>query len=80
MFKILLVCFVGSRIGMGHLSRMLVLANTLRSTNVVIPEFLIFGDLVKKNELANFNIHNFPIEKKFVESIENIQEELILMQ
>ena len=61
---------------MGHLSRMLVLANTLRSTNVVIPEFLIFGDLVKKNELANFNIHNFPIEKKFVESIENIQEEL----
>lgn len=65
-----------SKIGMGHLSRMLVLANTLRSNNVVIPEFLIFGDLVKKNELANFNIHNFPIEKKFVESIENIQEEL----
>ena len=76
MSKILLVCFVSSTIGIGHLSRMLVLANKLKSTNAVIPEFLIFGDLVKKNELANFNIHNFPIEKKFVESIENIQEEL----
>ena len=67
---------MGSKIGMGHLSRMLVLANKLKSTNAVIPEFLIFGDLVKKNELANFNVHNFPIEKTFVESIENIVVEI----
>ena len=76
MSKILLVCCVSSMIGIGHISRMLVLANKLRSTNEVIPEFLIFGDLVKKNELNNFNVHNFPLEKNFVTSLENIVDEI----
>ena len=78
MSKILLVCCVSSMIGMGHISRMLVLANKLKSTNLVTPEFLIFGDLVKKNELTNFNVHNYSLEKNFVTSLENIVDEITL--
>ena len=63
---------------MGHISRMLVLANKLKSTNLVTPEFLIFGDLVKKNELTNFNVHNYSLEKNFVTSLENIVDEITL--
>ena len=73
-FRALLVCHVSSEIGIGHLSRLLALADTLRKDNNVIPEFLIFGDFIKKDELANFNVHNFSLTDDFVVTIENILE------
>lgn len=70
--SILLVCHVGPEIGIGHLSRLLALADTLRKDNNVIPEFLIFGDFIKKDSLANFNVHSFSLKDDFVVTIENI--------
>lgn len=69
---VLLVCYVSAEIGIGHLSRLLALAETLSKDNKVIPEFLIFGDLFKKNDLANFKVHSFSIKDDFVSTIENI--------
>ena len=51
MSKILLVCYVSPKIGLGHLSRLLALAQTLKKDKKIVPEFLIFGDLIKKDEL-----------------------------
>jgi spore coat polysaccharide biosynthesis predicted glycosyltransferase SpsG len=72
MSNILLVCYVDAEIGIGHLSRLLALAETLRKNNNVIPEFLIFGELIKKDELSNFNVHVFSLMDDFVVTIENI--------
>jgi spore coat polysaccharide biosynthesis predicted glycosyltransferase SpsG len=74
MQKTLLVCYVSSEIGIGHLSRLLALADTLKKDNKVIPEFLIFGNLIKKNELENFKVHNFSLDDDFVEIIKSILE------
>jgi spore coat polysaccharide biosynthesis predicted glycosyltransferase SpsG len=63
---------VGPEIGIGHLSRLLALADTLRKDNNVIPEFLIFGDFIKKDSLSNFNVHSFSLKDDFVVTIENI--------
>ena len=71
-FRALLVCHVSSEIGIGHLSRLLALAETLRKDNNVIPEFLIFGDLIKQDELADFNVYAFSLADDFVATIENI--------
>ena len=69
MNHVLLVCYVSSKIGIGHLSRLLALAETLRKDNKVIPEFLIFGDLVKKGDLEKFKVHSFSLEGDFVDTI-----------
>ena len=74
MTRVLLVCHVSAEIGIGHLSRLLALAETLRKDNNVIPEFLIFGDFIKKKELANFNVHAFSLTDDLVSTIENILE------
>ena len=72
MQKVLLVCHVAPDIGIGHLSRLLALANTLKKDNKVIPEFLIFGNLIKKNELDNFKVHNYSLENDFALIIDKI--------
>ncbi|QZP17867.1 hypothetical protein K6112_00470 [Methylophilales bacterium] len=72
MSKILLVCFLSPDIGIGHLSRLLVLADSLKKDRSIVSEFLIFGDLIKKNELATYNVHNFSLKKNFGSIIENI--------
>ena len=69
--RALLVCHIGSEIGIGHLSRLLALAETLRKDKKVIPEFLIFGDYIKKDDLANFNVHSFSFKDDFFSTVEN---------
>tara|TARA_B100000787_G_C16184663_1_gene293912 strand:+ start:1065 stop:2060 length:996 start_codon:yes stop_codon:yes gene_type:complete len=69
MNRVLLVCYVSSKIGIGHLSRLLALAETLKKDNQVIPEFMIFGDLIKKGELEKFKVHSFSLEDDFVDTI-----------
>ena len=75
MLKILLVCYVSSRIGLGHLSRLLALAQTLKKEKKVVPEFLIFGDLIKKDELEHFVVHNFSVENDFAQTIQGLLED-----
>ena len=70
--KILLICFVSPKIGVGHLSRLLALAQVFRKNNKLVPEFLIFGNLFKEKELSNFNVHHFSLEDDFKITIENI--------
>jgi spore coat polysaccharide biosynthesis predicted glycosyltransferase SpsG len=72
--RVLLVCHVSSEIGIGHLSRLLALAQELRKNSNVIPEFLIFGNVIKKDELANFKIHAFSLTDGFFSSVENVIE------
>ncbi len=74
MLKILLVCHIGPQIGIGHLSRLLALASTLKKNNYIIPEFLIFGDILKKKELDNFTVYNFTLNDNFTDIIEDIAE------
>ena len=73
-FRVLLICHVSSEIGIGHLSRLLALAQELRKDNNVIPEFLIFGEFFKKDELSNFNVHTFSLTDDFVATIKNTLE------
>ena len=74
MKKALLVCYVSSEIGIGHLSRLLALADTLKKDNKVTIDFLIFGDLIKKNELDKFKVHNFSLESDFIAIVNKIFE------
>ena len=74
MQKALLVCYVSSEIGIGHLSRLLALADNLKKDNKVILDFLIFGDLIKKNELEKFKVYNFSLDSDFVATINKIFE------
>ena len=72
MSKILLVCYVTPKIGLGHLSRLLALAQNLKKDKKVVPEFLIFGDLIKKDELDSFVTHNFSVENDFAQTIQGL--------
>ena len=74
MVKILLVCHVNYNIGIGHLSRLLVLANQLKKENKIIPEFLIFGELVKKEKLEGFKVYKNSSKDNFNNTIKNIIE------
>ena len=68
--RALLICHVGSEVGIGHLSRLLAVAETLRNDNKVIPEFLILGDVIRKDELARFKVHSFALVDDFVGSMD----------
>jgi spore coat polysaccharide biosynthesis predicted glycosyltransferase SpsG len=72
MDRVLLICHVGSKIGIGHLSRLLALAETLKKDKRVVPEFLIFGDCIKKNDLAKFKVNSFSLVDNFVDTINKI--------
>ena len=61
-FRILLVCHLSPAVGIGHLSRLLALAKNLKQNKEVYPEFLIFGDLFKQDELSNFDKQIYPID------------------
>ena len=74
MSKILLVCYVSPKIGLGHLTRLLALAQSLKKDKKIVPEFLIFGDLIKKDELNNFKVYNFSIYSNFITTIQNLLE------
>jgi len=74
MSSALLICHVSPETGIGHLSRLLALAELLRKDNYVIPELLIFGDVIKKEGLSNFNIHNASLSDDIGSTIENILE------
>jgi len=71
MHRVLLVCHATANIGLGHLSRLLSLAQALRKDGKIQPEFLIFGDHIEKDELASFNTNFLPLSNDFVTSVKN---------
>jgi len=70
--NVLLVCHAGSSVGLGHLSRLLALAQSLRQSDNFKIEFLIFGDDFKKKELEDFKIHRLPLYSDFKNSLKKI--------
>ena len=75
----LLVCHASSEIGIGHLSRLLTLAQGLKKDNKIISELLIIGDVIEKDELSNFNVHTCPITDDLTIKIKNMVQMYALM-
>lgn len=70
--KILLVCHAGADIGLGHLSRLTALAQSLESDGMVVPEILIFGDFFPQDGTLNFSTHLFSLADDFVTSVQKV--------
>ena len=70
--SILLVCHASADVGIGHLSRLLALANWLRKDAYLTPEFLIFGDCVRHDSLIGFKVHISSIEFDFSVRVKSI--------
>ena len=56
--RALLIGHVSANAGMGHLSRLLAVACELKNIKNIQPEFLLFGDCPKKDELSHFKVHS----------------------
>ena len=68
--KILLVCYLSSKIGLGHLSRLMALANAIRKDGKFQPQILIFGDTIINGMLDNFNVQSFSLLDNFKTTVE----------
>ena len=73
--KILLVCHADSTTGLGHLSRLLALAQCLKKIDNLEIEFLIFGDNLINEELKFFTVKELSIQHDFEHSIKNYIDE-----
>ena len=74
--SILLVCYVSSAIGLGHLTRLLALAQAIKKVSSIQIELLIFGDLIERDELSNFNITFLSLSDEFESSVKQTIEAL----
>lgn len=70
--RALLVCHVSADVGIGHLSRLLATACVLKKQHDIESEFLIFGDVLEKEELSNFNVHNCSNHNNFFSKVSNL--------
>ena len=57
---------------MGHLSRLLAIANELKRDKILQPEFLIFGDSLEKADLKKYKVYDFAFDSNLPESIGKI--------
>lgn len=69
-----MICCANQQIGIGHLSRLLALAQALSQYKGVSPEFLIFGAIPKTRELSNFNVNTPPPNLSIYKTIESFIE------
>ena len=69
---ILLVCHASPSVGLGHLSRLLALANSLSVNDKYEVEFLIFGDDLEKEELKSYKTHKLSLYSDFKDSLVHI--------
>ena len=67
--RVLLVCYAGAHIGLGHLSRHLALAQALKKDGRVQVKFLVFGESVSKEGLNDFKTHFFPTSTDFLTGV-----------
>lgn len=68
--KLLLICIVSKKIGIGHLSRLTTLSKLLLKEKKAVPEILIFGDLINTIKLKNIKIHNFSLKDNLSKSLD----------
>ena len=69
--RVVLVCYASAIIGLGHLSRLLALAQELKKGNRVQLEFLIFEDSINKGSFADFDVHFLPLVEEFTSSVKS---------
>ena len=67
--RVLLVCYGGAHIGLGHLSRLLALAQALKKDSRVQSEFLVFGEPICKDGLNDFKTHFIPASTDVLTSV-----------
>jgi spore coat polysaccharide biosynthesis predicted glycosyltransferase SpsG len=65
----LIVCQVGSKIGLGHLSRSIVVAKILKKKFRANVKFLIQGDSFFHKELISFKHNFFPTKKSLIKQL-----------
>lgn len=70
--SVLLVCYVSSTIGLGHLTRLLALAQAIREVSSTQIELLIFGELIERDEFSNFNTTFLSLSDDFESSVKKI--------
>ena len=74
MSRILLICHVTAETGIGHLSRLLALAEELKQNNNISVEFMIFGYMMKENQLAEYKHTSFHLMQTLQVEINKLQE------
>lgn len=67
----LIVCHAGFGVGLGHLTRSLVVASALKHELGATVKFLIQGDPVHRDDLAQFNHHFISIDINLAKAIRN---------
>ena len=70
--RALLIGHVSANAGMGHLSRLLSVACELKNIKNIQPEFLLFGDCPKKDELSHFKVHSCDFDDDIKHKTEQI--------
>lgn len=69
--RVLLVCHASATMGLGHLARLLALAQAIRKTGSAESKFLIIGDAIENDELATFNFACHSPTTEFVECVKS---------
>jgi spore coat polysaccharide biosynthesis predicted glycosyltransferase SpsG len=72
MKQVLLVCHAAPTTGLGHLSRLLALAQALKKNEKLNVEFLIFGELVEKTELKEYRVNYKSLSDDFIIAVKEI--------
>lgn len=67
--RVLLVCYAGALIGLGHLSRLLALAQALKKNGSVQIEFLVFGESIHRADLNDFKTQVIPASTDFLTGV-----------
>ena len=73
MSRVLLICHVTAETGIGHLSRLLAVADELQKYNNIRIEFMIFGSLLKEKQLANYKSYNLSFDADLIKETNNIE-------
>ena len=75
MAKILFVCFLTPQIGIGHLSRLLAVAEKFAHDKIINPEFIIFGNDFANEDLKKYKVNFFSINDEIDISINSVLKE-----
>lgn len=62
---VLLACYATASVGLGHLTRLVSLAQEIKKNNNIQIELLVFGETIARNDLADFNATFFPLSDEF---------------
>jgi spore coat polysaccharide biosynthesis predicted glycosyltransferase SpsG len=68
-YKVLLVCHMSTSVGLGHLTRLLALAHSLKKNSGIIIKLIVFGEQIKNEELKSIETQFIPLSQNFEDLI-----------